>query len=381
MNVLIIDVETTVSNKGNPFDLTNKMVSVGCLTNGVAYDLYTDDEGWQSVLQTQIDTADTLVGFNIKFDLHWLRRYGINFEGKRIWDCQLAEFILDDMRNPYPSLDDAADKYGFEKKLDVVKNEYWDKGVDTDAIPRDVLSAYLIQDLLLTEQVYVKQKEQFDDEAIGKYRLFKLQCLDLLVLEEIEWNGILFNADKARQKAAELEIELAELSKTLMDIVGNVPLNINSNDHLSCLLYGGIIKVDYRVPIGVYKTGAKVGEVRYKVLVKEYELPQLVKPLKGSETKKEGYWKVNDDILRQLKLSKEAKKIVELISKYSELDKLRGTYLLGWSNLIDTMNWEKDMIHGNLNMCVATTGRLSSTKPNLQNADPLTKEFMETRYE
>jgi DNA polymerase-1 len=131
----------------------------------------------------------------------------------------------------------------------------------------------------------------------------------------------------------------------------------------------------------VYKTGAKVGEVRYKVLVKEYELPQLVKPLKGSETKKEGYWKVNDDILRQLKLSKEAKKIVELISKYSELDKLRGTYLLGWSNLIDTMNWEKDMIHGNLNMCVAATGRLSSTKPNLQNADPLTKEFMESRYE
>ena len=44
------------------------------------------------------------------------------------------------------------------------------------------------------------------------------------------------------------------------------------------------------------------------------------------------------------------------------------------------MNWKKDMIYGNLNQCVAVTGRLSSTKPNLQNVDPATKKYIETRY-
>ena len=378
MNILVLDVETTTSNKGNAFDQTNKLVCVGLrwLTHGLDTILYSDQF---DLIQAHIEEADLLIGFNIKFDLHWLRRYGIDFNGKRIWDCQLAEFILEDMRSPYPSLDSTAEKYGLEKKLDVVKLDYWEKGIDTDKIPQEILSAYLSQDLLLTGEVYLKQVDAFTRHT--GYKIFKLQCLDLLVLEEIEWNGILFNTNKAREKAGEIELKLLEISKHLTDVIGNIPLNINSNDHLSCLLYGGTIKEDYRIPIGVYKTGGKIGEVRYKVLIKEYELPRLVTPLKGTETKKDGYWKVNDDVLRQLKLSKEAKKIVELVSNYAELDKLRGTYLLGWSNLIDTMNWEKDMIHGNLNMCVAATGRLSSTKPNLQNADPLTKEFMETRYD
>ena len=166
------------------------------------------------------------------------------------------------------------------------------------------------------------------------------------------------------------------MSSYLEDII-----NINSNDHLSVLLYGGTITIDDRIPVGVFKTGAKIGEVRYKIVEKLYEFPRLVEPLKGSETAKEGYYKVNEDVLRQLKPNKHVKQVLELLDRYSKLDKLRSTYLIGWSNLIDTMGWEPNMIHGNLNMCVAQTGRLSSTKPNLQNADPQTKIFCESRYD
>lgn len=172
MNVLTLDVETTISNKGNPFDQTNKLVCVGVkylldgkeLGNTIYYNLSNIDE--LSDIQDDIFNADILVGFNIKFDLHWLRRIGIDFTGKRIWDCQIGEFLLNNQLTPYPSLDGAAEKYGFPKKLDVVKTEYWDKNIDTSDIPREVLSEYLKQDLILTEQVFKVQYKQFTGKTI-----------------------------------------------------------------------------------------------------------------------------------------------------------------------------------------------------------------------
>lgn len=221
-------------------------------------------------------------------------------------------------------------------------------------------------------------------DARGMYALFKLQCQDLLVLCEMEKNGIKFNTKKARDKAETIQTELDGIIDKINEFTGGVPINLNSNDHVSCLLYGGVVQVDDRVPIGVYKTGAKTGQARYKIVVKEYPLPRLVDPLEGTEVKKpEGagqYWKVNDTVLRSLKLSKQAKVIVALLKQYSELEKLRGTYLIGYSDLINEMHWEPDTLHGTLNQTVAVTGRLSSTKPNLQNADPTTKIYMESRY-
>ena len=396
MNILTLDVETTTSNKGNPFDTTNKLVCVGYKFLGMkAWDVYVGEIGWQQTIQDAIINADLLVLFNGKFDLHWLRRAGIDFSSKRIWDCQIGEFLLESQTNPYPSLNQACEKYGLPTKLDVVKTEYWDKGIDTDEIPRSILSDYLEQDLRLTEEVYLRQVPQLEER--GLMPLFKLQNLDLLVLEEMEWNGIKFNTTKARAKAEELDHELTNIKTELTSLVGDAPINWNSGDHISAVLYGGSITVDYRIPIGVFKTGAKVGQTRYKVVEKQYEFPRLTEPLKGTETKyvkipleggafyedkdKPTHWKVNSDVMRSLKLTKTAKRIVELLGKYGEIEKLRGTYLIGWSDLIDKMHWPTDTIHGNLNQCTVVTGRLSSTKPNLQNADPATKTYCETKYE
>lgn len=389
MNILILDVETTISNKGNPFDLTNKCVMVGLkYADGDSKIVGGGFDGLNNkvkrdYIQKNIDNSYLLVGFNIKFDLHWLRKIGIDISKIKVWDCQLAEFLLNFQKTPYPSLNDAAIKYGFPPKLDVVKSEYWDKGICTSEVPREILSAYLEQDLVLTQQVYEKQIEQF--KSNGLYPLFKLQCADLLVLEDIEWNGIKFDTEAARKKAVEIEKELDVIYNEVSEYVGGIPINLASNDHVSCLLYGGSISEDVRIPIGIYKSGQKVGQVRYKILTKEYELPRLVEPLKGTEVKKpEGrgeYWKVNDTVLRGLKINTEVKKILTLLKRHSELEKLRGTYLIGYSNLIDKMNWEKDTLHGTLNQCSAITGRIASTKPNLQNMNPIVKTFCESRYE
>lgn len=157
MNILTLDVETTISNKGNPFDLTNKLVCVGLKWKDQMYIEY-DHFG---TIQHYIDNADLIVGFNIKFDLHWLRRIGVDISKVKVWDCQIGEFLLENQTNPYPSLDKAAEKYGLPLKLDVVKTEYWEKGIDTDEVPRTILSEYLTQDLILTEQVFLKQCKAF----------------------------------------------------------------------------------------------------------------------------------------------------------------------------------------------------------------------------
>lgn len=391
LNALVFDFETTFSNKGHFADQTNRAVVLGWKwvgENCPTQELYLPKTSEESLhfpikhIQSTVDRADILVAFNAKFDLHWLRKIGIDFTGKRIWDCQIGEFLLNYQKTPYPSLDQAAEKYGLAKKLDVVKLDYWERGINTDEIPREVLSEYLTQDLILTEQVYLKQVEEVGQG--GLLPLFKLQCLDLLTLQECEWNGIYFDTTQARAKAAEIEKELIGIYNRIVELVGNLPFNLNSNDHISAILYGGSIFIDSRIPVGVYKTGEKVGQTRYKIIVKEYILPQLAKPLKGTEVKKpEGtqpIWKTNDEILQTLVLNKEGKKLVGLIRKHSELEKLRGTYLIGWSELILKMHWPTDMIHGNLNQCVAITGRLSSTRPNLQNASPEIKQYCTSRY-
>lgn len=395
MNRLICDIESTISNKGNCFDITNKLIMIGIrdIDTKETRLYYMPNKYELEEIQSILNDC-LFIAFNAKFDLHWLRKSGINISTFRVHDCQIGEFLLESQTNPYPSLNQACEKYGLATKLDVVKTEYWDKGIDTDQIPREILSEYLEQDLKLTEEVYLRQVPLLQER--GLMPLFKLQNLDLLVLQEMEYSGIKFDTTKARAKAEELDHELTNIKAELTSLVGDAPINFNSNDHVSVLLYGGVITVDHRIPVGVYKSGAKVGQTRYKVVEKQYEFPRLVEPLKGTETKYvkipiEGgafyedkeqptHWKVNSDVLRSIKLTRNAKRIVDLLSKYSEIEKLRGTYLIGWSDLIDKMHWPTDMIHGNLNQTTVVTGRLSSTKPNLQNSDPATKTYCETRY-
>jgi DNA polymerase I-like protein with 3'-5' exonuclease and polymerase domains len=393
--ILILDVETTTSHKGNPFDLTNKLVCIGTKWKGekpqVSY-LF-------KPVNRAIKEADLIVGFNIKFDLHWLRKVGYNIENITVWDCQIAEFLLECQEKRYISLDDTLLKYNLPPKLDIVKTEYWDKGIDTDAIPREVLTEYLEKDLICTELVFERQLEQFQTTHTHLFPLFKLCCQDLLVLEEMEWNGIKFDAKKAISEVTVLHAKLQEIKCSIDKKVGDIPYSLSSDYHLSAILYGGVILEDFRVPIGVYKTGEKIGQPRYSIHIKKYECDRLVEPLKGTEShekvsKKEliyvekgvltevrKFWEVNEDILKQLKPNGKAKELINSIIEYNKIDKLCNTYLLGWSNLIKEMNWEEDTLHPQLNQCVAITGRLSSSKPNGQNADKATKSFCGSRYE
>ena len=93
MKVLIYDVETTTHMKGNPFSTKNKAVVFGFIT----YDwnrvlIWADEPDFQQKIKKIIDEHDWIVGANIKFDIHWLLRYNINVDGKKLWDVLLYRY-------------------------------------------------------------------------------------------------------------------------------------------------------------------------------------------------------------------------------------------------------------------------------------------------
>ena len=123
-----------------------------------------------------------------------------------------------------------------------------------------------------------------------------------------------------------------------------------------------------------------MGEVKYKWIDKEFDLRQLFEPLDGTELKRPGQYKTNDDTLQRLEGSEESMKILKILLTRATLEKRRGTYYIGVPALSDTMGWTNNLLHGQLNQCVAKTGRLSSSKPNLQNFDSEIKSLFTTRY-
>lgn len=361
MKILALDTETTIFNKGNAYDKRNKLVCYSAIREGYpAWAAKWDEQAFVDV-QEEILNASLIVFFNGKFDLHWLKKHGIDFSSVKVWDVQIAEFILSNQTNRFPSLNETCLKYNIPIKEDVVKTEYWDKGIDTDQIPWEILSSYAAHDADITLQCYHAQIKLMTPAQI---RLCQMQCEDMQILQEMEANGIPYDEQLCHTRAKEVDDKISALKLHLSQIYPNVPINFGSNDHLSAFLYGGIVREAGKEHIGYYKTGAKVGQPKYKNIEIEHVLPRLYQPLKGTEMQKENIFSTNEGTLRKLKGKKG---VIDKILELSKLEKLNGTYYRGLVTLREEMNWEPNILHGNFNQTTAATGRLSSSKPNLQN--------------
>lgn len=381
---MVIDVETTIFQKGHPFSPTNRLCAVGIgahKDSPIILKVEYDAEPYGQNLDTLrrfIDLHDVLVGFNLKFDLHWLRRYGVAFSHKPVWDCQLAQFIIECQTNPYPSLNKAAEFWNLGRKVDAVAEQYWENGIDTPDIPWDLLAAYTKQDIALTRDVAECQWAYLADKP-KLQKLIELACKDLLILEEMEWNGIKYDVEASLKLADDLKSRASYLCGVLDSLIGVSGINWNSGDQLSAVLYGGTIR---QIRKEMHPFTYKNGRTLHKLKNVEYELkfPRLVQPLKKTELKKPGYWATSADVLHDLKATGKAKKIIELVLELSDIDKQVGTYLQGIPEKIEEYGWEDNTIHGQLNQCVAVTGRLSSSNPNLQNNPHSIDLLFRSRY-
>jgi DNA polymerase I-like protein with 3'-5' exonuclease and polymerase domains len=386
MKYLILDTETTTKNAGNPFTPENRLCIITWATETesgwVKVDY--DDEPHASALekiQRLVSESDLLVGFNFKFDLHWLRRYGIDYSNKRVWDCQLVAFILSKQSEKFPSLDGELARHGLGSKLGSVVHEYWDNGVDTTGIPLDELTKYGVTDAELTRSLFLKQSELVSGESRAFRSLVSLCNADLLVTAEMEWNGILLDVAACLTEAEKITEQVRTIDLELRDFFQVDWVNFDSPKQLSALLFGGTLTRDKREQVGIYKTGAKIGLPRYRVVSEEHRFHGVVEPLKGTRLAG-GAYSTSEDHLRSLNAgSKQVRGILDLLLRRSKLEKLRGTYYEGLPELLSEMGWAGNYIHGQINHCIARTGRTSSSKPNLQNQPPEIDQLIRSRFE
>lgn len=395
--ILTFDVECEIDHKGdprgNPFHARNELVSYAYKrADDLCVFVVRDDLQYRTRLSSSFAESKLIIGFNLKYDLNVVRRHLdlLPPDGCRIWDCQVAEFIISGQKHVMPSLDECCAKYGLGQKDDRIA-EYWGLGVATSDIPVDELRVYNTLDVDLTYRLYLKQQEVMTEK---QKKLCILQGLDLLVLADMEWNGVKLDLELSKRKADETAEALAEVTKELRSLLNcNELVNLDSGVQLSCLLYGGsfeVTSVDHIVD-KVYKSGPRKGQAyqQNSYRTDRFDFPRLFEPSRGSETKLQSrvgesvysVYATGEDVLKQLrKPTRTHKRIIDTLLKRAELAKLLDTYYGAMPKIVEKYEWG-EYLHGQYNQCVAATGRLSSSNPNMQNFSGDADELLVSRYD
>ena len=254
MSVLILDIENTVTDRDgkkhlDPFEPTNTLVMIGCKFVGdtqgyiatfdhseVAPTVYGHD-----VIQDYLDSAELLVGHNLAHDLPWLWESGFKYKGK-IFDTMLCEYVLQRGNKALLNLGAVAERYNVPIKKQDTLSEYFKRGVSTRDIPHAELSDYLQHDLGATEGVYqalhARLQTPKDSGLLSTVELTNEVCF---VLSKIYCTGFKVDHDQLSAVKAEFETEKANTEKRLQELVrelmGDTPINLNSPEQLSWVIY------------------------------------------------------------------------------------------------------------------------------------------------
>ncbi|MCP4900790.1 MAG: hypothetical protein GY906_27815 [bacterium] len=394
----VLDVETSLHNvgegavgtfKANPHHPANWIVWLGIgdvdRTNPIQTQNQTNTRYLQKsdVAIQPPEKGVMLVGHNIKYDLEMLANQDndrlrdlwldwIKDPDSRVWDTSVAEWRLRGQSEIAPSLDYATGIRGWPTKPGRLK-EYWDKGISTEDIPDEEVDPYLSHDINSTGRLFLDQVRAA--QIMGMLPLLEEEMGATLTLTAGELNGMPFDKKAAMDKfEGELadQITKAELEATKALQIAGIPpqaiQKLGSNPMLSTLIYGGDYTYEYRLPLldedgnqVYFKSGARKGMPRNKI----HKATWSSTPHTQAKTSS-----VDEEDLKKIKAHKSTNPkvaaVIDALLAYRKLKKQATTYYVGYSNL----TWDHDgMIHGALNQTIAVTGRLSSSAPNLQNAE------------
>ena len=245
---LTIDVENTVTKRDgkmhlDPFESTNKLVMVGCRTDkGVEYLYDMENDGQASVgIQELLDATTILIGHNIAYDLMWLWESGFRYDGP-VFDTMLAEYILQRGIKQPLSLEACAERHDLATKKQDTLKQYFAKDMGVDEIPRAELSQYLSADLRATQQLcdmQYKRLNSTDDARLMDTVIFTNKVC--VALAKIYRRGFKVDVDVLNDVKNEFEKEKQEiedrLNKQVKEIMGDTPINLNSPEQLSWIIY------------------------------------------------------------------------------------------------------------------------------------------------
>ena len=346
-NYIVVDYETTNLDKGNPRRRNNRLVYAGW-TVGPSHPRFQEwgdtvrghfgNEFDQRELVQAIREADVFVAQNTKFELGWGTRLGIPLETVLPYDTILGEYMIDGNRKRRRDLDSLARRYKVPTKESVVSRMI-KGGVCPSEIPASWLAKYCKQDVRITKQIFLKQREKLRIE--GLLPVTYTANLFTPVLTDIELNGMFLDADRVREFHAEYSRKLADVNNTLASEYGEI--NFDSPTQVARLVY---------TDLGFSELKDNSGH-----------------PIRNKPTKQfpDGLPKVDAGTLAGLvATNKKQERFITLFAKHSKLQKSVSTYL---NKFLDAVENHDCHLYGKFNQAVTGTHRLSSSGPNFQNFD------------
>lgn len=320
-----VDIETTGRDT-----LRDTIVGVAlCADKGKAY--YVPLGHTYEGVQSQIDREDCLrilriifenkdipkIGHNLKFDISFLGREGINVSGM-LYDTMIASYLLNPNR-PNHNLEEVAFEYlSYRKKTfpEIVgkRPSFAEVLIEKATVyaAEDAALAYELKDLLFSK---------LEEEGLEKvYRDIEMPLINVLI--DMEMAGFLIDTAKLRDMSKEIERELDSIQRRIYFLAGE-EFNINSPKQLSKVLFHSLgLKPGKKT-----KTGFSTELSVLEELAEFHELPRE-------------------------------------ILNYRSLSKLKSTYTDVLPSLVNPITGR---VHTFFNQTVTATGRLSSSEPNLQN--------------
>jgi DNA polymerase I-like protein with 3'-5' exonuclease and polymerase domains len=380
----VIDVETTIRGprrSPSPFYPENMMVMASALSDkslpgphGLEEHVTftTTEQCREFVPALMAANVGLLVGHNIGFDLHWCMRECASFQqylGKhcRIWDTQLAEYLLSGQVEVMTSLNHCALTRGGTLK-DTRVSDLWAAGVDTTEIDPTILADYLKQDVINTHIVFESQVA----EAIARNMLpliwSQMEALQATI--DMTFNGLRLDSDKVHDLCHVWETEVAALEenvKTAADVVRDwADFNPASPAQLATILYGGEREFARNEVVGTYKTGPRKGTPKTKRVTTRVKVEAWL-PTAPTQFTPSGAPAVHDAALAQaLDQAAPGSSVHEFLKDMRDLRAVRKQLSTYGHGLLEKM-YPDGYIHHRLNHTVARTGRLTSSDPNLQN--------------
>ncbi len=278
-----------------------------------------NEESIINIFREFFESTIKKISINSKFEKVYLDRYNITVN-KLYFDCSLGGYILNSSGSSYSydniAVDFLGERYSSEEEI-------FGKGKSKKSITEieksEILNFACLQSKVAYQSYFIMYEKLKENNQLELYFEIELPLVD--VLKDMELFGI--KVDKKAlleyQKMLGEKIEL--LTSEIYETAGE-EFNINSPQQLGVILF------------------EKLG-------------------LKGSKKTKTGY-STNHEVLEKLRSQHP---LINLVLDYRTLTKLKSTYADGLLNVLA----DDDKVYSTFNQVITTTGRISSTEPNLQN--------------
>ncbi len=283
---------------------------------------------WAALKPVLEDASLAKLGQNLKYDRNVLLNHGIELQGIR-HDTMLESYVLNSSAGRH-DMDSLAERILGLKTIHF--EDIAGKGVKQltfDQIDLEQAAPYAAEDADITLRLHLKLYEALEKEPdlLALYEELERPLLE--VLSRTERNGALLDSDQLRLQSQQHAARMQEIEAKVYELAGE-EFNLASTKQLGAILFD------------------KLG------------LPVIKKTKKGAPSTAE-------EVLQELALDYE---LPAQIMQFRALAKLKSTYTDKLPTLVDA----EGRVHTSYHQAVTSTGRLSSSDPNLQNIPIKTEE-------